>query len=491
MLLRNISLFTVCLLLCQSLLLGQDVEEESQFDELSNVRIAVIELHAPDIPISGAAILTDFIRQELLKGEGITVLDRINTNKVLEEQRLHMSGIISDSTLVQAGKLLGVEKIIFGKIGNLGNLHLISLQMVDVETGSIERVVEENYIGQIEQLTTAVRAAAQRLLGIGGENTIRETTLRISSTPAGARAYLDDLFEGSTPLTVNFLNPGSKNLRISAPGYVSWSQDIDIAFGETKFVDAELIKMEQIGDYVDISGMRTDGRKSLIVFSGFYTIWFIEGFLATLGIDSERPYVGGALIGAPLGFFTAMNFTKNKAIPKSRTSMIISSTMWGSAWGLSAAALFESESARPAIGLSLLGGTTALYMSAKYTSTHAISGNRVSLINLGSFLGTLLGLGVPFLINIDDGNVYLVSMIAGGIGGGLYAFKLTRRFDEVSPEISLSLPKEILNLQKKGIRRFIPKPELVFRPLSRNSAAKRDFRIQDAFLGIELTFALH
>jgi len=435
-------------LTCFSTVLAQEVDRPN--GEITSTSIAVLELSAPDISASGRAILTDLIRQELLKGEGITLIDRLHIEEVLTERDLQDLGLLDEATLKKTGKLMGAEKIVSGQVGNLGDLYMITLQMLDVETGQIIRLVEESYTGPVERLTIPIRASAQRLLGIGGEGTLKPTLLRIASTPAGARVYVDDLFEGNTPLMIKMLDPGVHNVKMTAPGYAGWEQSVDIVESETNFIDAELIELLGDESAIDLSGWQ-DGRKSLLIFSCFYTIWLIDGSLAALGVESERPYKGGFYVGAPIGFFTALNLTKNKPVTRARTAMIISSTLWGTMWGVSAAGIMKPKTLKPFYTLSLIGGNIALYMSVDYTAKHNITSGRVFLVNLGSFLGTLLGLGTPYLLNVENEKVYLASLIAGGISGGYYAFKLTKRFDEIVPGYTDNSKRmQTLNKKREG-----------------------------------------
>jgi hypothetical protein len=65
-------------------------------------------------------------------------------------------------------------------------------------------------------------------------------SLDITSIPSDADVYLDDAFEGSTPLQIVNLDPGAYMLRIEKEGYNSWYQGITVVSGETIFITAPL-----------------------------------------------------------------------------------------------------------------------------------------------------------------------------------------------------------------------------------------------------------
>lgn len=62
----------------------------------------------------------------------------------------------------------------------------------------------------------------------------------ISSTPAGADVYIDELFFGSTPATTIILTPGDHKIAVKKDGFVVWQKKLNLPSGRTN-VDAELL----------------------------------------------------------------------------------------------------------------------------------------------------------------------------------------------------------------------------------------------------------
>lgn len=62
----------------------------------------------------------------------------------------------------------------------------------------------------------------------------------ISSTPAGADVYIDELFFGSTPATTIILTPGDHKIAVKKDGFVVWQKKLILPSGRTN-VDAELL----------------------------------------------------------------------------------------------------------------------------------------------------------------------------------------------------------------------------------------------------------
>lgn len=64
--------------------------------------------------------------------------------------------------------------------------------------------------------------------------------LRVVSTPAPARVYLDNQLRGETPLTVDGLPPGSYRLRVEADGYATESRTLELALAADRIEEVRL-----------------------------------------------------------------------------------------------------------------------------------------------------------------------------------------------------------------------------------------------------------
>lgn len=57
--------------------------------------------------------------------------------------------------------------------------------------------------------------------------------INLTSTPSGAKIYLDDKYQGITPLTLSNLKPGTYQLRLIQSGYQDWQQEITVSSDKT------------------------------------------------------------------------------------------------------------------------------------------------------------------------------------------------------------------------------------------------------------------
>ncbi|MBE9528780.1 MAG: PEGA domain-containing protein [Proteobacteria bacterium] len=68
-----------------------------------------------------------------------------------------------------------------------------------------------------------------------------DATLKIVSTPSGAKVYIDDVYWGPTPLTINFY-PGIYELRLKKSGYKMEKDKVGLKRGRTTHYETELEK---------------------------------------------------------------------------------------------------------------------------------------------------------------------------------------------------------------------------------------------------------
>ena len=64
--------------------------------------------------------MTDMVITALVKSGNYTVIERSRLNSLLKEQDLALSGIVTQESAAQAGKVLGVEIAVFGSISEFG-----------------------------------------------------------------------------------------------------------------------------------------------------------------------------------------------------------------------------------------------------------------------------------------------------------------------------------------------------------------------------------
>lgn len=127
--------------------------------------VAVGDLTPRGVSGSDAAIISDRLRAVLIQTGKVRVLERQEMDKILREQAFQQSGACDRSECaVQIGRLLAVDKMVVGTVGRLGEIHTLSVRILDVGSGEIVYSAAEDEPGSLEDLLTrAVPLVADRL----------------------------------------------------------------------------------------------------------------------------------------------------------------------------------------------------------------------------------------------------------------------------------------------------------------------------------------
>lgn len=110
--------------------------------------------------------ITERLQAELIATSKFVVLDRNQIDMILKEQGFTNSGICDNSECqVQIGQLLGVEKIITGRVVDFAALYAFSLNYIDVATGVIEHTVSIEQKGElVNVLSQGTKRLSARLV---------------------------------------------------------------------------------------------------------------------------------------------------------------------------------------------------------------------------------------------------------------------------------------------------------------------------------------
>lgn len=89
-------------------------------------------------------------------------------DEILKEQGFQQSGTcIESSCFIEEGQLLGVKNLVTGSVGKVGRTYSITVNLISVRTGEIEKVVSHSYAGSIDNLLTReMEVVGQRLAGV-------------------------------------------------------------------------------------------------------------------------------------------------------------------------------------------------------------------------------------------------------------------------------------------------------------------------------------
>lgn len=101
--------------------------------------------------------LTNRFRGLLVDTRSVIVVEREKMNEILKEQDFAMSDNCNTSEcVVKVGELLGVQKMIAGSLGKVGQTYVIDIRLIDVSTGSILKSAHRDHKGEADGLLSVM-----------------------------------------------------------------------------------------------------------------------------------------------------------------------------------------------------------------------------------------------------------------------------------------------------------------------------------------------
>ena len=119
-----------------------------------DITIAVLDFDGNGVSQSETRTLTNRLRDELFKTGVYIVLERGKMDDVLKEQGFQQTGCVTSECAVEVGNMLGVQQMVGGSIGKVGNIYTISARIIDVVTGEVLKSAKYDNVNNIETLLT-------------------------------------------------------------------------------------------------------------------------------------------------------------------------------------------------------------------------------------------------------------------------------------------------------------------------------------------------
>jgi len=128
--------------------------------------VAVLDFEGRGITMQEAQTLTDRFTTSLASTNKVVMVERGTMNDVLQEQGFDAGECTSDECAAEVGAMLGVEYMISGAIGKLGDTYTIDAKMFSVATGAAESMKNITYSGKVDGLIVEIEILAWNILGL-------------------------------------------------------------------------------------------------------------------------------------------------------------------------------------------------------------------------------------------------------------------------------------------------------------------------------------
>jgi hypothetical protein len=115
------------------------------YDVADIKRVAVLDFEGPG---SSGKVISSLFTDKLWKTQYFTLIERQEIEQVLNEHAFNMTGVVDDSTIVEFGRILGVDAIIVGHVNAYNSKDTRGREKVKekVFTGKYEKDDEGNFV---------------------------------------------------------------------------------------------------------------------------------------------------------------------------------------------------------------------------------------------------------------------------------------------------------------------------------------------------------
>ncbi|HDO25051.1 MAG TPA: hypothetical protein ENG95_00215 [Nitrospirae bacterium] len=233
----TVSCFAVFCFLSLTAFAASDLEEgvselaqqiSKNMTETGKKKIAIIEFSDLDGNINafGQFLAEELITKLFMISPGqFEVVERRQLMRVLQEQKLTMSGLLDAKAMESVGKILGIDAIVTGSVTDLGNTVKVNARLIGVDTAKVFAVATTSIpkVGTVEELFKK-QAVPVQIYSSSGEQVVSQTLSTIS--PISSKSKKVGLFtitinriivssKGQVRIMLDFFNQSDKKLKIA------------------------------------------------------------------------------------------------------------------------------------------------------------------------------------------------------------------------------------------------------------------------------------
>ncbi|MCK5688775.1 PEGA domain-containing protein [Myxococcota bacterium] len=218
---------------------GETQKTKFRLPEGKAYSFAVFDLKPTGVSKAIADNLTQILSGEIKRTEGTSVISRddIVAMLQLDEQKLEL-GCDDASCIAEIGGALGVDKLVVGNVGRLGESYVITLRLLDAKSATVDNRLSESFKGSDDQLIDALKYSVRTLLGIDQEG-VGQIVVTASQEEVAVKLNGDT--QGKLPIPpLSNLEVGRHSLRLVKKGFFDWRGDVYVNPNGTTVVWAEM-----------------------------------------------------------------------------------------------------------------------------------------------------------------------------------------------------------------------------------------------------------
>lgn len=154
--------------------------------------VAVLDFKLVEVDAAEGVVMIDRLRSDLVQTGAFVVLDRGQSDKILDELERQQVGLSDAATATRIGEQFNVQRIVAGRVAALKNLGIVqaNVEMIDMRTAQILLSQTITHDGDMRSfILQRVPELAQRLAGTQAEPKralVEKPVVTVPSVPAPA-----------------------------------------------------------------------------------------------------------------------------------------------------------------------------------------------------------------------------------------------------------------------------------------------------------------
>ena len=195
---------------------------------------------------------------ELIKTNRFSISAVERRDDIMKEAKYQYSGVCASECLVDIGKQLSADFLINGEIVDIGDEYHVIISIIDIEKATFYDAVETFTGRKSKEIIIGIKVLA---LEITREISLKEVSqsltndqnfvqteikktygiVNIKSDPPGADILIDQNIRGVTPIILEKIETGARNVILNYPGYEKLQKRIMVNEGETVIISEYLV----------------------------------------------------------------------------------------------------------------------------------------------------------------------------------------------------------------------------------------------------------
>jgi hypothetical protein len=132
------------------------------FTESKERTMAVSNFEPQNVSAGDAAVISDMLRNQMIREGAFNMVEKANMDKVLQEQAFQQTGCTSSECAVKLGKVLNVKYLVVGGFGKVMDQYMLNMRVIDVETA--KAIYSDEAIGKnLQEIRDGIKVLAAKL----------------------------------------------------------------------------------------------------------------------------------------------------------------------------------------------------------------------------------------------------------------------------------------------------------------------------------------